>query len=159
MRLVKITEKIIVNESSSIVFDYTQDYKNRLAWDTFLKKAELMDGAVKADKSVKAYCVARNGFGMVTEYITFSRPTVTAVRMTKGPYFFKSFLGSWNFRELSSKMTEVTFLYSFGLRFPFNLLGYFIKRNLQKNVRQRLIDLKKSVEKPSGYKEGYHNEG
>jgi Polyketide cyclase / dehydrase and lipid transport. len=144
---VKITEKININENSERVFDYTQDYENRLTWDTFLKRAELMDGAVKADKTVKAYCVARNGFGMITEYITFNRPTVTAVRMIRGPVFFKSFLGSWNFRELSGKMTEVTFLYSFGVRFPFSLFSFFLKRNLQKNVRQRLIDLKKSIEK------------
>jgi ribosome-associated toxin RatA of RatAB toxin-antitoxin module len=146
MEAIKFTEKILINENAQTIFDYTQDYDNRLTWDTFLKKAELIEGATKADKGVKAYCVAQNGLGMVTEYITFNRPKVTAIKMTKGPFLFKSFLGSWTFKEINKDKTEVIFLYSFGLRFPFNLLSYFIKRNLQNNVRQRLIDLKNCVE-------------
>jgi ribosome-associated toxin RatA of RatAB toxin-antitoxin module len=149
MESIKFTDKIIVNENAQTIFDYTQDYGNRLTWDTFLKRAELIDGATKADKGVKAYCVAQNGIGMETEYVTFNRPKVTAVKMTKGPFLFKSFLGSWTFKELDSDKTEVIFLYSFGLRFPFNLLTFFIKRNLQTNVRQRLLDLKSCVEQKS----------
>jgi len=145
----KFTETIVIEEISERVFDFTQDYNKRLIWDTFLKKADLMEGAKNAGKGVKAYCVAKNGLGMTTEYITFNRPNVTAVRMTKGPYLFKSFLGSWGFKELKENKTEVNFLYSFSLRFPFNLITKFIKNNLQKNVRQRLIDLKANIENKS----------
>lgn len=146
MEAVKFTEQILINEKPENVFDYTQDYNNRLKWDTFLKKADLIDGATIAEKGVKAYCVAKNGIGMVTEYVTYNRPKVTAIKMTKGPLMFKSFLGSWTFREISNEKTEVIFLYSFLLRFPFNLLTNFIKNNLQTNVKQRLIDLKKNIE-------------
>lgn len=118
-----------------------------MTWDTFLKKAELIGGAIKADKGVKAYCVAQNGFGMETEYLTFNRPKVTAIKMTKGPFLFHSFLGSWTFKAINDDKTEVIFLYSFELRFPFNLFTFFIKRNLKNNVRQRLIDLKNCIEK------------
>lgn len=124
-----------------MIFDYTQDYNNRLSWDTFLTKAELIDGATNVKKGVRAYCVAKNGLGMETEYVSFNRPNVTAVKMTKGPFLFKTFLGSWTFREIEQGITEVTFLYSFDLRFPYSLLTYFIKRNLQNNVRQRLLNL------------------
>lgn len=146
MEGIKFTESIIIDENSSIVFDFTQDYSNRLKWDTFLKKADLIEGATKADKGIRAYCVAKNGIGMVTEYVTFNRPRVTAIKMTKGPYMFKSFLGSWTFKELTMNKTEVIFLYSFSLRFPFNLFSNFIKNNLQSNVKQRLIDLKNNIE-------------
>ena len=146
MDAIKFTERIVINENAQLIFDYTQDYNNRLVWDTFLKRAELIGGATKADKGVKAYCVAHNGLGMETEYVTFSRPKVTAIKMTKGPYLFKSFFGSWTFKELDSNKTEVIFLYSFDLRFPFNLLTFFIKINLQKNVRRRLVDLKNCIE-------------
>ncbi len=149
MEGIKFTETIIIDSNVEKVFDFTQDYSNRLKWDTFLKKADLMEGATSADKGVKAYCVAKNGIGMVTEYITFNRPKVTAIKMTKGPYMFKSFLGSWTFKEITKCKTEVIFLYSFSLRFPFNLLTSFIKRNLQTNVKQRLIDLKKNIENES----------
>jgi ribosome-associated toxin RatA of RatAB toxin-antitoxin module len=147
MEAIKFSEKIIINETQEAIFDYTQDYENRLSWDTFLKKAELINGATKADKGVRAYCVARNGLGMETEYISFNRPKVTAIKMTRGPLLFKTFSGSWTFKELSQGTTEVTFLYSFELRFPFSLMSYFIKRNLQRNVRQRLHDLNTCVGK------------
>ncbi|MGV3586756.1 MAG: type II toxin-antitoxin system RatA family toxin [Adhaeribacter sp.] len=147
MDSVKFSESIIIQERAEKVFDYTQDYNKRLSWDTFLKRAELIEGAVKADKGIKAYCVAKNGLGMETEYVSFNRPKVTAVKMTKGPFMFSSFLGSWTFKEISKEETEVIFLYSFSLRFPFSIIGKLIKINLQNNVRQRLIDLKNCLEK------------
>jgi len=149
MDSIKFSESITIHEAAEKVFDYTQDYNKRLSWDTFLKRAELIEGAVKADKGVKAYCVAHNGLGMETEYVSFKRPKVTAVRMTKGPIMFSSFLGSWTFKEISRYETEVIFLYSFSLSFPFSILGKLIKSNLQNNVRQRLIDLKNCLEKES----------
>ena len=146
MEAIKFTKNIIINCSQAEAFGYTQDYANRLTWDTFLKKAELIDGATKAGKGIKAYCVAKNGLGMITEYVSFNPPRATAIKMTKGPYLFKSFLGSWTFKAITDSQTEVIFLYSFTLRFPFNLITPFIKNNLQSNVQQRLIDLKTNLE-------------
>ena len=147
MENTKFTEKIEINCSPESAFDYTQDYNQRLTWDTFLKKAYLIEGATTANKGVKAYCVAKNGLGMVTEYVSFNRPKATAIKMTKGPFMFKSFLGSWTFKEIQPNLTEVIFLYSFQLRFPFNLVAGLIKRNLQDNVKQRLRDLKENIER------------
>ncbi|AEW02209.1 polyketide cyclase [Niastella koreensis] len=147
MGSIKFLEKTAIKCSPELAFDYTQDYSQRLVWDTFLKKADLIEGAITAGKGVKAYCVAKNGLGMVTEYVSFNRPKATAIKMTKGPFMFRSFLGSWNFKEIQTGVTEVIFLYSFQLRFPFNLATRLIKRNLQRNVRQRLKDLKRSIEK------------
>lgn len=146
MSTIKFSERIRIDCSAARVFDYTQDYGQRLEWDTFLKRAELIDGAQAAALGVKAYCVARNGLGMETEYVSFNRPKVIAVKMTKGPFMFKSFLGSWNFKELGEEMTEVVFLYSYELRFPFNLVTPFIKNKLLHDVRQRLVDLKNNLE-------------
>ena len=147
MKNIKFTEIIEINCTPEVVFDLTQDYNQRLSWDTFLKKAHLIEGAVKADKGVKAYCVAKNGLGMVTEYITYNRPKATAIKMTQGPLIFKSFLGSWTFKEIKKGMTEVTFLYSFQLRFPFSFFNQMVKRNLESNVKKRLSDLKIKIEK------------
>ena len=147
MKGIKFTEKVVIGATQVEVFDFTQDYDNRLAWDTFLKKAELVDGAMRADKNVKAYCVSKHGIGMLTEYVSFNRPKATAIKMIKGPYIFKSFLGSWTFKEMPDDQTEVTFLYSFELRFPFTLLTSYIRANLKNNVKQRLIDLKTNVER------------
>jgi ribosome-associated toxin RatA of RatAB toxin-antitoxin module len=146
MHAVKFSEKIIIDDTAERIFDFTQDYGKRLQWDTFLKKADLIEGAEQAGKGAKAFCVAKNGMGMVTEYITFNRPLVTAIKMIRGPFLFTSFLGSWTFRKISDNKTEVIFLYSFLLRFPFNLATILIKRNLQNNVKQRLVDLKRNIE-------------
>jgi hypothetical protein len=147
MKTIKFSEKINISSTQEIVFDYTQDYDERLHWDTFLKEARLMGGAIKADKGVRAYCAAKIGLGMETEYVSFNRPKVAAIKMTRGPFLFKSFSGSWTFNQFRPGITEVIFLYSFTLRFPFNVFTYFIKRNFQSNVRQRLLDLKRSIEK------------
>lgn len=147
MKSVKFSETIEIDASVETVFDLTQDYGKRLTWDTFLKKAELIEGATEAAKGVKAFCVAKNGIGMETVYVSFNRPDVTAIKMTKGPFMFRSFAGSWQFREIEEHKTEVVFSYSFSLRFPFNLLRSRIKENLSRNVKQRLIDLKNILEK------------
>ena len=146
MKSIKFTEMIVIDKPAEVVFDYTQDYATRLNWDTFLKKADLMDGAITAAPGVKAYCEARNGLGMVTEYITFNRPKATAIQMTKGPYMFNTFLGSWTFKALDPQKTEVIFLYSFTLRFPFNIVAVLIKQILKRSVKMRLSDLKTCIE-------------
>ncbi|MCH5716411.1 SRPBCC family protein [Niabella hibiscisoli] len=132
--------------NAETAFDYTQDYDHRLNWDSFLKKAELVEGAKAAGLGVKAWCVAKNGLGMETQYVSFNRPRATAIKMTKGPFMFQLFLGSWTFKEVQAELTEVVFLYSFRLRFPFNMISGTIKRNLQTNVEQRLRDLKSVIE-------------
>jgi len=146
MKSIKFEESIVIGRPPEEVFDFTQDYSKRLQWDTFLKRADLLQGASAAGKSVQAYCVAKNGLGMVTEYVTFNRPHATAIKMTKGPFMFNAFQGSWRFKQVDTGQTEVKFLYSFNLRFPFLLLSKYIFRNLQRNVRQRLADLKYNIE-------------
>jgi len=146
MNSIKFSETIEIIAKSDSVFDYTQDYNNRLKWDTFLREAYLLDNATHADKGVKAWCVSRNGLGMETQYVSFNRPKVAAVKMTKGPYMFKEFAASWTFKEETARTTKVIFLYSFSLRFPFSLAGYFVKRILQRNVKQRLVDLKNEID-------------
>ncbi|MCF3109794.1 SRPBCC family protein [Niabella sp. CC-SYL272] len=144
---IKFAERILITRSQEYIFDYSQDYGRRLQWDTFLKKAMLAGGATQAGPGVRAWCVAKDGLGMETEYISFNRPAATAIKMTKGPFLFKSFLGSWTFKRKEQDRTEVIFLYAFKLRFPFSIFSRQIKRSLQMNVQQRLKDLKQHIEK------------
>jgi hypothetical protein len=51
------------------LFALTQDYQRRLAWDPFLRSAELLGGAARAGRGVRAFCVANSGLGMETEYV------------------------------------------------------------------------------------------
>jgi len=147
MKTTKFTESIIIERVPEVVFDFSQDYTKRLTWDTFLRKADLLFGAKEPAKGVKALCVAKNGSGMVTEYVSFNRPKVTAIKMTDGPYMFKSFLGSWTFNEIPGGRTEVVFLYAYEFRFPFSLISSVIKSKLQREVKKKLLDLKNNIEK------------
>lgn len=146
----KFIESIEIIGNAEHIFDYTQDYTNRLTWDRFLAKAELLGNHTIPSKGAKAWCVARNGVGMETEYVSYNRPKVTAIKMTKGPFLFKEFAGSWNFIEAHPGITTVTFLYTFKTRFPFILFDHIIKYVLRRNVRKRLLDLKRNVESIDG---------
>jgi hypothetical protein len=141
MRHIKFTERINIVGTPEAIFDYTQDYKQRLVWDTFLKEARLLHDATQADYGVKAWCVAKNGMGMETEYISFNRPKVAAIKMIKGPYMFKDFAASWTFSN-EADVTIVTFTYAYALRFPYNLLNRLITSKLKREVNKRLKDLK-----------------
>lgn len=141
----KITASIQIAATPEQVFDYTQDYGKRLSWDTFLKVARL-EGTGLAGQGVRAWCVSKHGLGMETEYVSYNRPKVTAVKMTKGPLMFKTFAGSWKFDAAENAGTIVTFTYSWSLRFPFNLIGPLLFWVLLSNVEQRLRDLKSCIE-------------
>ena len=105
-------QSIEVAAEPAVLFDLTQDYARRLDWDPFLKEARLIDGAESPGVGVRAWCVARNGLGMETRYVSFNPPGACAVEMTRGPWFFRSFSGSWRFEAIGPGRTRVTFTYS-----------------------------------------------
>lgn len=105
-------QTIEVVAEPGVLFDLTQDYTHRLDWDPFLKEAKLLGGAEEPGFGVRAWCVARNGTGMETRYVSFNPPGACAVEMTRGPWFFRSFSGSWRFEEVGPGRTRVTFTYS-----------------------------------------------
>jgi len=141
----KLIESISIDAPAEVIFDLTQDYSKRLLWDTFLKKAELINNQ-KAEVGVRAWCVSKQGLGMETEYISFNRPKATAVKQTKKSLLFSRFSGSWIFKQLANSSTKVIFTYSYSLNFPFNLTPELINNVLTKNVQRRLKDLKLWVE-------------
>ncbi len=145
----RFIESIQIRCPRQRVFDYTQDYRQRLVWDTFLREAVLVDGATEAGPGVRAWCVSKHGLGMETEYVSFNPPAVTAVKMTRGPWMFASFAGSWRFDAVDANTTTTTFTYSFSLRPPLHLFTPLVKRILSSNVRGRLKDLKGQLEAPT----------
>src|SRR5262245_48082399 len=93
-------QTIVIAAPPEVLFRLTQDYPHRLEWDPFLRTAELVGGAKEAGVGVRAWCVARNGMGMETEYVSYHPPRVAAVKMTKGPWLLAHFAGSWRFEEV-----------------------------------------------------------
>jgi len=141
-------QSIVIHASPAELFALTQDYSRRLEWDPFLKSAELVGGAAAAAAGVRAYCVARSGLGMETEYVSFNPPHTTAVKMTRGPWIIDRFAGSWRFEEVATGETRVGFRYHLRARpgwlaWLFTpLMGWIFARD----TRKRLAALKVAVE-------------
>src|SRR5262245_45048543 len=97
------------------VFDLLHDYQRRLAGDPFLRRAEGLCAAA-AGLHVRTLCVAKwssGGMGMETEYVSFDRPHVAAVRMTRGPWIFRSFAASIRQDSNPDGSTRVTYRFNF----------------------------------------------
>ena len=143
----KISADILIEKDAAFLFDYTQDYSKRLEWDTFLKRADIISHHQKAGLGVRTYCVARNGVGVETEYISYRRLKVTAVKIISPSLLFSEFSGSWQFKEIDQLKTNVMFTYSFEFKWPFRLVSKVIEKILLRNMRNRLYDLKLMVER------------
>ena len=140
---------VLILASPTELFALTQDYARRLQWDPFLKSAELLDGATTAAVGVRAYCVAHNGMGMETEYVSFNPPRTCAVKMTRGPRLIESFAGSWRFEEVAPSQTRVGFCYH--LRASPVCLSWLLTPIVAwvfaRDMRKRLAALKEFVER------------
>ena len=141
-------QSIDVEAEPAALFDLTQDYEHRLEWDPFLREARLLDGAEKPGVGVRAWCVSRSGPGMETRYVSFNRPGACAVEMTVGPWFLRSFSGSWRFDQIEPGRTRVTFTYSVVGR-PI-VLSSLIRFLFVRETRRRLEALKRFAESREG---------
>jgi ribosome-associated toxin RatA of RatAB toxin-antitoxin module len=141
-------QSVLIAASPEDLFALTQDYGRRLEWDPFLKSAELVGGATSAGVGVRAYCVARNGLGMETEYVSFTPPRVTAVKMTRGPWLIDRFAGSWRFEEAALGQTRVRFCYQLTARPKWLswLLTPILVHVFGRDTRKRLGALKVAIE-------------
>lgn len=142
----KFRQSIEIAADQAVLFQLTQDYGHRLDWDPFLKHAELLDGAHKPAVGVRAWCVAHNGLGMETRYVSFNPPGTCAVEMTRGPWFLRSFSGSWRFDRIGPGRTRVTFTYSLVAR-PAGLSG-LLRSLFARETGRRLEALKRAAERP-----------
>lgn len=139
---------IEINAPRAALFDLTQDYSRRLDWDPFLKEARLIGGANTPGVGVRAWCVANSGMGMETEYVTFSPPERTAIKMTRGPAILKTFAGSWVFEVISDSRTRVVFRYhlSASPRWLKSVLEPILQFVFSRDMQKRLVALKRAVE-------------
>jgi ribosome-associated toxin RatA of RatAB toxin-antitoxin module len=98
------------------VFDLSQSYSLRLEWDPFVRAQRFLGDATRADKGVRTETFSRHRLRMVTEYLTFRRPTLVGMKMIEGPPIFRTFSGSWRFEALGPDRTAVAFRYNFSCR-------------------------------------------
>lgn len=83
------------------VFDLVHDYDRRLEWDTLLRRAEVV-GDAPPGRDVETVCTARwylGGFAFRTRYVTFRRPELAAVVLTRPVLVFATWAASIRHRE------------------------------------------------------------
>jgi ribosome-associated toxin RatA of RatAB toxin-antitoxin module len=132
---------IVVPAPRAALFALMQDYGRRLLWDPFLSEARLVD-ASEAALGVRAYCVDQAGRGMETVYVAFAPPERVAVKMTKGPWMFRAFAGSWRYEALDIERTRVTFKYHVEARPHLGpVTDWILERVLAREMTARLEHL------------------
>lgn len=137
---------IEVAASQRALFELMQDYDRRLQWDPFLREARLVD-ATQAGLGVRAWCVDQRGRGMETEYVAFAPPERVAVRMTRGPWIFRKFAGSWRYEVIDEMRTRVVFKYHVQARVRLWKVGdWALTRIFRAEMDARLHALKHAVE-------------
>lgn len=86
------------------VFDFTQDYGKRKLWDRFKKRYSIVDGEAFTKPGSKSSVTVYNGLRMTVQLVSLKRPRVAFMKMLDGPWFFRSFAGSWVFKHISEKI-------------------------------------------------------
>ena len=142
---------IDIHAAPEVVFDLIHDYSRRLEWDPFLREAYLLNDAETADLGVSSRCIARRAVGgsaMDTIYVSYARPAVVAVKMTRGPKFFRSFAATIRQDRIDDNTTRVTYRYNFISR-P-RWLAFLIEPVVQwvfhRETSRRLAALKRFLE-------------
>jgi len=141
-----------IRASAEAVFDLIHDYPRRLEWDPFLQDARLLDGAAAAGLGVKARCTARRTFAglvMETVYVSFDRPHVAAVKMTKGPPVLEAFAASLRQEEIGPSLTRVVYRFNFSTRPRWlrAIADPIAAALFRREVRGRLDALKRHLER------------
>jgi hypothetical protein len=135
-----------------VAFALSQTYGEvRYRWDPFVHHQELLDGASRAGRGVQTLTRSKHRLTMISEYQSFRPPTHVGMKMTKGPWFFQSFSGGWNFVETSPNETAVVWRYNFVCRPKWmrpisHRLGMLM---LQRDIDRRLRAFKEACCNPS----------
>jgi hypothetical protein len=129
----------IINQSQEEVFRLSQDYKLRLDWDPFPESYKFLNGSV-LEVGLRLKVVDKAGRAMVVEYISYKPPLVAAVKMISGPWYIRSFAGSWSFKKLSKNETIAVFKYNIKPQLP--IIGFILRWVFKRNIAKRLSALK-----------------
>lgn len=110
--MARIEFQVDIKAPVEMVYHVSQDYAVRYKWDSFPENIMMLNGAQKIEKGVHVVVTAKNGLKMEVEFVQVLPPTTATIKMTKGPFFLRSFSGSWIFKFKSSGETTAKFVYS-----------------------------------------------
>ena len=143
-----VEDSIRIDAPADGLFALSQDYALRTEWDPFVREMRFLDGARKAGPGVRVWVRAWTGLTMEVRFTGFHPPASVAMKMTRGPWFFRHFAGTWLFKPLPDGATEVTFRYSFATRWRWlrPVMDPIIRLMFRRDIRGRLRGLKRGAE-------------
>ena len=141
--------KEVIPASAEKVFALVHDYKKRLEWDTLLKEAYLEPEFVEAGRGAISVCRGKSwlgGFALRTEYISFEKDKVAAVKLLNRPPFFDTFAASIRHIAIDENRSEIIYKVNFTAkpRFLRPFLHPFMRFVFALETRKRLKALKKT---------------
>lgn len=148
----KATIKEEIPASANEVFDLIHNYQKRLEWDTLLRKAYLEPEFKEAKLGAISVCQGRlfiGGFSLRTEYISFQKGKVAAVKLLNQPPFFETFAASISHQDLSNGKSEVVYTVNFTTKPKFLqfVLHPIMTKVFAWETKKRLKSLKRFFEK------------
>ncbi len=108
--------KEIIPASAEAVFALVHDYARRLEWDTLLQEAYLEPAFPEAQRGAISVCRGKSilgGFALRTQYVTFEKGKVAAVKMLNQPPFFDLFAASIRHIKVSENESEIIYKLNF----------------------------------------------
>jgi len=144
-----VESKVVARASADDCFCVASSYGVRLEWDPFVRAQRLVD-ADRPGPRVRTWTRSRHGLTMVSEYLSYRRPTLMGMKMVEGPALFRTFSGSWHFVDLDGGRSEVTFRYRFDcrptwLQWATHPIGRWY---LGRDIHRRLAAFVRGVEDP-----------
>ncbi len=141
----------IIPASAVAVFELIHDYPRRLEWDTLLQEAYLETEFSEARLGAISVCRGRTllgGFALRTEYVSFEKGKVAAVKMLNQPPFFESFAASIRHLTVDDGHSEVIYKLNFNAkpRWMRGILEPLMRIVLVWETRKRLRALKSFFE-------------
>ncbi len=115
MPMVQAEVRVRVDPATAFAVSQTTG-STRLRWDPFIRGQHFLDGATAPGKGVRTFTRHRSGLTMVSEYVSYAPPSNVGMRMTRGPWFFRSLAGGWRFSPTDDGGTLATWKYSFSCR-------------------------------------------
>ena len=125
------------------VFDLLHDYDRRCEWDTLLRDARIVDAA-EAGVGVETVCTLKRSLGglaFFTRYVTFERPRLAAVVLTRPLPLFKTFAASIRHRDTVPGRSELTYQTTFTLHARWWWLQPIATRMIHWETKRRLRSL------------------
>jgi hypothetical protein len=108
--------KETIPASAEAVFVLVHDYRRRLEWDTLLSEAYLEPEFEKSEKGAISVCRGKRilgGFAVRTEYVSFEKGKVAAVKMLNQPPFFETFAASIRHLKIDDENSEIIYKVNF----------------------------------------------